>query len=174
MDIIFKDLPDFIVLKDPMNPLSAVGKKHGDHVYKYAYNPKTGRLLYVYPGDRHVSAISEAGDADYFKDYVRVIYDYKNNVAGSRERGSSFNTEDENNKSFEEQYAAFKFFKQFDPSLKWILNLTNIDLTSDEEEALDSSEVFPNRILDDAQMEELSKNFKKIYEDKKLKSYWRL
>jgi len=162
MDIVFKNSQDYIVLKDPKNPLSAVGKKYGDHVYKYAYNPKTGQLLYVYPGDRHISAVTEAGDKDNFKGYVRVIYDYKNNVAGSRDRGSPFNTKEESIKSFEEQYAAFKFFKQFDSSLKWILDLTNVDLTSDDEEALDSSKVSPNRILDDAKMEQMQKNFKSL------------
>lgn len=134
-----------------------MGKKFGDRVYKFAYNFKTGQLLYVYPGDRHISAVTEAGDKDNFKDYIRVIYDHKNNVAGSRERGSSFNTKEENIKSFKEQYDAFKFFEQFVPSLRWVLDLTNVDLTSDDEEALDSSTVVPSRILDGAKMEELRK-----------------
>ena len=59
MTNITKDLPSNIILKDPNNPLSAVGD-NGKGVYKYSYNPKTGRLLYSYPGEGHVNAIERA------------------------------------------------------------------------------------------------------------------
>ena len=151
MNNINRDLPEKIILKDVNNPLSAVDAETGEHVYKYSYNPSTGRLLYSYPGDRHAISIAEAGDTKIFDDYVRIIYNYIKNVAGSRGCGSY--SDEEDTKSFESQYMAFKFFKSFSPNLKWIKDLTNNDLTSEDEEELDLSVVSPDRIWEIKQME---------------------
>jgi len=173
MNTLTKDLGNNLVLNDPKNPLSAMDKWNKKSVYKFSYHPKKGRLLYCYPGQFHIDAISKAGDKDIFDEYVRIIYDPSKNVAGSRVWGDADyfnNSPDTDAKSFKAQYAAFKFFIKFDPNLKWILNLTNKDLTSNE--ALNSSRIFKNRILKNTQMEELRKNFKKIYENEKLNEYW--
>ena len=153
--------PD-IELKDPKNPLSAVGKWNEKPVYKYSYNPRSGRLIFSYPGENHADAISKAKDTNNFDEYIRVIYAPGTNVAGSRVWGASNYEEsdpDADIKAFEAQYATFKVFKKFHPRLKWILNLTNDDLNKGVE-SLNLAKINKNRILEDRQMEELKKNLK--------------
>jgi len=178
MDVLIKDLPDNISLKDQKNPLTAVAKGNPpDTVYKFSYHPKTGRFLYCYPGEFHIDAMNKAGDEDEFDNYVRVIYDCNNNVAGSRIWGeANYENRDleADAKSFDAQYAAYKVFIKFDPKLKWVFNLSQKDVTDDGRENLDLSKVSKDRILDETQVEELKKNFSRIHEDQKFKGYWGL
>lgn len=167
MTNIDRDLPSNIKLRDSNNPFSAVGD-NGEGVYKYSYNPKTGRLLYSYPGEGHVNAIERAGDGRKFDEYVRVIYDRSENVAGSRVWGdaSVYNQDQEAHvKSFDAQYDTFQFFKKSNPGLKWILDLTNNDVEGDEREELDV-DAARGRVIEATQMEELKRALKSLHENK--------
>jgi hypothetical protein len=159
---------DDVELSDPKNPLTAYGVHNEKPVYKYSYNPKTGRLLYSYPGENHADAIARVKDTKNFDDYVRIIYVPDSNVAGSRVWGAANYEEGDpeaGTKSFNAQHAAYKFFKKFNPKLKWVLNLTNSDLDKGVE-SLNLLKVGKNRILDSKQIEEMSKNFHNV------KSLW--
>ena len=154
------ELRDDVELKDPTDPLSAVGKWDRKPVYKFSYNPKTGKLLYSYPGENHADAVARAGDTKHFDDYVRVIYDANRKVAGSRVYGTvdyDASNEKDKVKSFEAQYITSEFFKQFDSTLKWVLDLSNNDLSRGVE-ALDLTKISKQRILEDRQMKELFKS----------------
>jgi len=167
MTDITKDLPSNIILKDINNPFSAVSSD-GEGVYKYSYNPKTGRLLYSQPGAGHVNAIEAAGDGSKFDEYVRVIYDHSENVAGSRVWGDAdiYNKDQEAHvKSFDAQYDTFQFFKKSNPGLKWALDLTQNDISGDDMEELDIAAV-SGRLIEAVQMEELKKALKSLHENK--------
>ena len=169
MNNITADLPSNIILKNPSDPLSAVSTD-GQGVYKYSYNPKTGRLLYSQPGAGHVNAIEAVGDESKFDEYVRVIYNCSENVGGSRVWGDAtiYNRDHEAHvKSFDVQYDTFQFFKKFHPGLKWIVDLTQNDTTGDEMEELDVSVArAQKRLLEAFQMEELRKSLKSLHENK--------
>ena len=132
-----------IVLTEKGNPLSAIDKWDNKRVVKFSYNPFSNLILFSRPGEYHADAIARVKDTKNFDKYVRVIYDPKSNVAGSRIWGSEEDFDPA--ESIEMQDKAYEFFKQFDSKLKWIYDLTNDDLTKTER--LDASKILDERIV---------------------------
>jgi len=148
--VIATDNPSVLLTKEG-NPLSAIDKWSKQPVVKFAYLPNTNTVLYSTPGDNHASAIHRAKDNANFDKYVRVIYSPENNTMGSRMWGIVDN-DDDKVRSYEEQYKAFEYFTKFNPSLKWIFNLTNNDL--DSVEYLDTNKINKNRIQTSTEVKE--------------------
>ena len=161
-----EELDSNITLKDLNNPLSAVASDTGEPVYKYSYHPKTGNILYSYPGLGHIDAIKRAGDESNFDDYVRIIYDHKTNIGGSRKWGAYGEDDESKYKSFEPQHQAFRTLQKVNPSLKWVFNLTQNDVTGDEREELNVGAIDSSRIMESFGVATLMRDFKKLLEGK--------
>ena len=139
-----------IVLTKEGDPLSAKDTYSGKAVYKYSFHPKTHEILYSHTGEHHSDAIQRAGKSSKFDEYVRIIFDYKNNVIGTRPWGLddiSPNSEKILKKSYDVQYVAYQYFKTRHSGLKWVPNITNADLTYGLE-MLESKKLPSERIVD--------------------------
>ena len=148
-----------IKLKVKNDPLSAYEIYSDSPIYKFSYLPKDNSVLYSYSGDYHSDAIAQAGKTKHFDDYVRVIYDPKSNVAGSRPWGLDDldpNNEEAVVRSYNAQYKAYQFFKKNHPGLKWKFNLVNDNLVKGTEK-LEAKMQDPKTILNESQIEKFMK-----------------
>ena len=132
-----------IVLTEKGNPLSAIDKWDNKRVVKFSYNPFSNLILFSRPGEYHADAIARVKDTKNFDKYVRVIYDLQRNVAGSRVWGTEDDFDLESSQEMQDR--AYGFFKHFDPTLKWVYDLTNDDLTKSEQ--LNASKIVNERIV---------------------------
>lgn len=107
------------------NPLLSTNKITGEPVKKFAINLKTKEFLINPKYDSHARHIAEFGEAS-FDDYVRGIYDAKNNIVGLR------TVEGDLEKRFNTYYDVFQILKVNNEDVLVAADVGNEDLDAAE------------------------------------------